>query len=186
MLDEITDDNHKVWQTSLVENELFYFQKDVVINQPINAMYINVTNNSTFLVLEGTFLRRSSANSLVPDFSLPYNNTVLTVTAMTLPCNPSQGGFIYRNDVAIPFGNVDNELVVTRATDSIGGYVVEAERPWQLRPEETQSIVVTSATDGIIMCTNVEWNLVDGALSSMISVLTLSVVMVFILRRAFF
>lgn len=186
MLDELGDSTRRLWQASILDGIVYPFQTDLTLADPIPAFYVNVTNNATTLVIETTFLRRSNPGQIPPNFNLPLNNTIITARLQTLPCVPEQGGFYYRDNISIDFGNVDNEVVVTRATDNIGGYVVSAERPFQVRPEDANSIVLYSADQGLVMCANVEWNLVDGAISSFISVLTLSIAFLFIVKRTLF
>lgn len=186
MLEEITDKNHKIWQGTALGGTIFPFQTQIILSEPIPALYVNITNNSTILLVEGTLLRRSNPLSMPPNFDLPLDFDVVTSRLQTLPCVPDQGGFYYRNDPNIDFGDVDNEVVNTRGTDSIGGYVVNATRPFQVRPEDANSIVLYSATHGAILCANLEWNLVDGSLSSFISILTLSIAMFFIVRKTVF
>ena len=74
-----------------------------------------------------------------------------------MPCYPSQGGPYYRNNETIAYGDTDNELVQTRATDENGYLVMTVSRPWAARVSDKQSVVISQSSQGIILCTNVKW-----------------------------
>ena len=72
-----------------------------------------------------------------------------------MPCYPYQGGNYYRNDNSIAYGDPDNEIVGSRATDQNGHLSLTVTRPWTTRIGDAKSIVLNTATDGIIFCSDV-------------------------------
>ena len=50
-----------------------------------------------------------------------------------MPCYPEQGGYYYQNNTNLDFGDVDNEIVGTRATDDNGFLNLTVYRPWAVR-----------------------------------------------------
>ena len=94
---------------------------------------------------------------------------MITARLHTMPCYPYQGGNYYRNDNSIAYGDPDNEIVGSRATDQNGHLSLTVTRPWTTRIGDAKSIVLNTATDGIIFCSNIDWVEVDGVVSSTVS-----------------
>ena len=124
-------------------------------------------SNESFLVINSQFLTLDAEGEMTPVFSKviafplphiqPLNGSVLTARLQTMPCYPSQGGPYYRNNETIAYGDTDNELVQTRATDENGYLVMTVSRPWAARVSDKQSVVISQSSQGIILCTNVKW-----------------------------
>ena len=74
-----------------------------------------------------------------------------------MPCYPEQGGTYYRNDESIDYGQVNNEVVGTKVTDSNGFLNMTISRSWMTRINDAKSIVLNTAEEGIILCTNLHW-----------------------------
>lgn len=55
----------------------------------------------------------------------------MTVRLHTMPCYPHQGGYYYRNNATAEYGDHDNEIVGTRATDENGYLSMDVYRPCQ-------------------------------------------------------
>ena len=110
----------------------------------------------------------------------------MTVRLHTMPCYPHQVGYYYRNNATAEYGDHDNEIVGTRATDENGYLSMDVYRPWSVRTSDEQSIVITSASDGIVLCTNLNWTLVDGAFSSAVSIVSLLAVIGVLMKQMFF
>ena len=110
----------------------------------------------------------------------------MTVRLHTMPCYPEQGGTYYRYNTTQGYGEQDNELVGTRATVENGVLTLDVHRSWPLLISDTQSLVITSATNGVILCTNIDWREVDGAFSSAVSVVSLLAVIGLLAKQMFF
>ena len=87
----------------------------------------------------------------------PLNGTVVTTRLHSMACYPEQGGVYYRHNTTIDFGDVDNEIVGTKVTNENGYLNMTISRPWTTRINDAKSIVMNTATDGIILCTNLNW-----------------------------
>ena len=110
----------------------------------------------------------------------------MTVRLHTMPCYPEQGGTYYRYNTTQGYGEQDNELVGTRATDENGVLTLDVHRSWPLLISDTQSLVITSATNGVILNKNIDWREVDGAFSSAVSVVSLLAVIGLLAKQMFF
>ena len=100
-----------------------------------------------------------------------------------MSCYPYQGGNYYRNDVSIAYGDPDNEVVGSRATDQNGKLTLTVSRPWTTRIADAKSIVLNTAGDGIIFCSNIDWVEVDGVVSSTVSIVTLAAALGFVMKQ---
>ena len=112
-----------------------------------------------------------------------------------MPCYPQQGGTYYRHYASIEYGDVNNEVVGTKVTDANGYINMTIYRPWTTRIEDAKSIVLNTADEGIILCTNLYWEEVyslnhslihrDSALSSAVKLTTLLAVVGLVMKQIF-
>jgi hypothetical protein len=140
-------------------NYFYPFQTKIIVNETDAEYYVSITENGTYFYFDAQFLVIDKEGQMIPTFSSPLNSTVITTRVQTQTCYPYQGGEYYRQNITEEFGVVENEIVATRATDKDGRLHIEAKREWTTRIEEAQSIVVTTAKDGIILCSNIDWNI---------------------------
>ena len=110
----------------------------------------------------------------------------MTVRLHANSCYPEQGGLYYRYNDTIGYGEQENEIVGTRATDEQGFLDFDIMRPWEMEVSNEQSVVITSAADGILLCMNLNWTRVDSALSSAIGMISLLSVLGLVMKQMFF
>lgn len=107
----------------------------------------------------------------------------MTARLHTMSCYPSQGGNYYRNDDSLPYGETENEIVGSRATDEQGYLSLTVSRTWMTRINDAKSIVLNTANNGIILCSNINWVEVDGSLTSTVSIVSFVAALGFVLRQ---
>ena len=109
----------------------------------------------------------------------------MTVRLHANRCYPEQGGLYYRYNNTIEYGEQENEIVGTRATNVDGFLDFQIERPWEMEVSNKQSIVITSASEGILLCMNLNWTRVDGAFSSAVGMVSLLAVLGMVMKQMF-
>ena len=110
----------------------------------------------------------------------------MTVRLHANRCYPEQGGLYYRYNKTIEYGEQENEIVGTRATNMDGFLDFQIERPWEMEVGDEQSIVITSASEGILLCMNLNWTRVDGAFSSAVGMVSLLAVLGMVMKQMLF
>ena len=110
----------------------------------------------------------------------------MTVRLHANRCYPEQGGLYYRYNNTIEYGEQENEIVGTRATNMDGFLDFQIKRPWEMEVGDEQSIVITSASEGILLCMNLNWTRVDGAFSSAVGMVSLLAALGMVMKQMFF
>ena len=71
----------------------------------------------------------------------------------------------------------------SRATDEQGYLSLTVSRSWMTRINDAKSIVLNTANNGIILCSNINWVEVDGSLTSTVSIVSFVAALGFVLRQ---
>ena len=169
---EVSEDNRNYYQGQINETCIYPFQSTIIMQPSDEFQGMRVYYNESILTISGQFLELSVEGEMVPNFNKPLNGTVVTARLHTMSCYPSQGGNYYRNDDSLPYGETENEIVGSRATDEQGYLSLTVSRSWMTRINDAKSIVLNTANNGIILCSNINWVEVDGSLTSTVSIVS--------------